>query len=85
MQIIDILLTQLCFMCSEYQLIQRHNYRRAQSQWELTLNPRWRRPQTVNKQKNTIFQRRVKAPLASMMAWHRRPNDPRQIGYSLLV
>ena len=45
MQIIDILLTQLCFMCSEYQLIQRHNYRRAQSQWELTLNPRWRRPQ----------------------------------------
>ena len=28
----QILLTQLCFMCSEYQVIQRHSYPRAQSQ-----------------------------------------------------
>ena len=47
------MLTEL--RCSECQLIQHHNYPRVQSQWELTLNPRWRRTRTVNKQKNTII------------------------------
>ena len=55
LQTIDILLTHSCLRCSECQLIQHHNYPRVQSQWELTLNPRWRCTRTVNKQKNTII------------------------------
>ena len=55
LQTIDILLTHLCCRCSKCKLIQHHNYPRVQSQWELTLNPRWRCTRTVNKQKNTII------------------------------
>ena len=55
LQTIDILLTHSCLRCSECQLIQHHNYPRVQSQWEFTLNPRWRRTRTVNKQKKTII------------------------------
>ena len=66
-------------------LIQRHNYPRAQSLWSHVKSKMAAPTDRKFNGKTRSFQHRVKAPMTSMMAWHRRPNDFRQISHGLLV